>query len=54
MEAYFKAKEIDLSLEFIRLLEKEINNRGLIVSNNHRKIVFTQENMVERSKQNNE
>ncbi|MBB6445948.1 sporulation histidine kinase inhibitor Sda [Bacillus benzoevorans] len=29
IETYFKAKELDLSLDFIRLLEKELNRRSI-------------------------
>ncbi|WP_085523296.1 sporulation histidine kinase inhibitor Sda [Tuberibacillus sp. Marseille-P3662] len=29
IESYFKAKELELSTEFIRLIEKEIHRRSL-------------------------
>ncbi|MEI3605139.1 sporulation histidine kinase inhibitor Sda [Pseudogracilibacillus sp. SE30717A] len=40
VHAYLKAKELNLESEFISLLEKELNKRGLIVSDDLNQLVF--------------
>ena len=37
-EAYHMAREVDVEEDFIRLLEEEINRRGLVLEDNKTKI----------------